>query len=247
MTIDQRAVVDPSVEVAADVEIGPFAVVGAGVRLGPGTRIHAHAVVSGPATFGARNVIHPFAVVGGAPQHRALADRATSLAVGDDNEFREHVTVHRGTGTEATRIGDGNLFMAGVHVAHDAIVGSRCVVANATQLAGHVVVGDDVTFGGLAGLAQRVRVGDGAFVAAGAMCERDVPPYLIVAGDRARPRAVNRVGLERRGESRETIAELERLFRALYKGKATFAEALAALDSTDPRGRALLAFLRASA
>jgi UDP-N-acetylglucosamine acyltransferase len=244
MTIDPRAVVDPSARLAAGVEIGPFAVVGPDVVLGEGTRLAAHAVVLGPTTLGARNVIHSFAVVGGPPQHRTLAAHATTLTVGDDNEFREHVTVHRGTGAEATRIGSGNLFMAGVHVAHDVVLGDRCAVANGTQLAGHVVVGDDVTFGGLAGIAQRVRIGDEAFVAAGAMCERDVPPYLIVGGDRARPRAVNRIGLERRGASAATIAELERVFRVLYKGRGTFAEALAALTSADPRGQALLAFLR---
>lgn len=244
MAIDARAVVDPSAVLGEGVEVGPFAIVGAGVVLGEGTRLMAHAVVLGPATLGARNVVHPFAVVGGAPQHRAMGGRSTPLECGDDNEFREHVTVHRGTQGGPTRIGKGNLFMAGCHVGHDAIVGDGCIVANGTQLAGHVVIGSHVTFGGLAGIAQRVRIGDGAFVAAGAMCERDVPPFLIAAGDRARPRAVNRIGLERRGVSASSIAELQRLFRALYLGDTTHAVALASLTTDDPLGVALLQFLR---
>ena len=244
MAIDARAVVDPSAVLGDGVEIGPFAIVGAGVTLGAGTRLMPHAVVLGPTTLGARNVVHPFAVVGGPPQHRAMGGRATPLECGDDNEFREHVTVHRGTAEGPTRIGKGNLFMAGCHVGHDATIGDGCVVANGTQLAGHVVIGDHVTFGGLAGIAQRVRIGDGAFVAAGAMCERDAPPFLITAGDRARPRAVNRIGLERRGVSAASIAELERLFRALYLGDAPHASALASLTSDDVLGIALLRFLR---
>jgi len=241
--IHRTAIVDGSAEVADDVEIGAYAVVGAGVRLGPGTRLMSHVVLEGPLVLGRANVVHPFAVLGGAPQDKKHRDGTPGLEVGDDNVFREHVTVHRGTAAP-TRIGSSNLFMASSHVAHDVVIGDGCVLANAVQLAGHVVVGDLATFGGLSGVAQFVRIGEGAFVAAGSMVERNVPPFVIVQGDRARVRAINRVGLERRGASRETIAELERLFRALYISHRPRASVLAELVTDDPLGQKLLAALK---
>jgi UDP-N-acetylglucosamine acyltransferase len=143
------------------------------------------------------------------------------------------VTVHRGTHESITRVGSKNLFMVGCHVAHDVTVGSHVVIANSVQLAGHTAVEDYVTFGGLAGVAQFVRVGESAFVAAGAMVERDVPPFCIVQGDRARVRAVNRVGLERRGVPPESVAEIERVFRAVFAGKRPRAEVLRELSTAD--------------
>ncbi len=135
--------------------------------------------------------------------------------------------------------------MAGAHVAHDVVVGSLCTFANAVQLAGHAHVEDHATFGGLAGVAQFVRVGESAFVAAGAMVERDVPPFCIVQGDRARVRAVNRVGLERRGVPRDSIAEIERVFRAIFSSKRPRAESLASVGTSDPFASRLLEALRA--
>jgi UDP-N-acetylglucosamine acyltransferase len=243
--VHPTAVVDPRAELAEDVEVGPFAVVGAGVRIGAGCRIHAHAVVYGPLAMGERNTVHAFAVLGGEPQHKKPGG-VTRVDIGDDNTFREHVTVHRGT-LEPTRIGSKNLFMAQAHVAHDVQIGSSCTIANAVQLAGHVVVGDHATFGGLAGVAQFVRVGVGAFVAAGAMVERDVPPFCIVQGDRARVRAVNRVGLERQGVPAASIAEIERIFRAVFapaRARRPRAEILAELSTTDTFAAQLLAALR---
>jgi len=236
------SVVEPHVEIADDVEVGPHCVLEAGVRIGPGTRILSHVVVTGRTTIGARNVLSPFCVLGGAPQIKKQPEPANAQAprhaivIGDDNVFREHVTVNVSSWTDATTIGSKNLFMAGCHVAHDVTVGSHCVVANAVQLAGHVVVEDWVTFGGLSGVAQHVRVGESSFVAGGAMCERDVPPFVIVQGDRARVRALNLVGLERRGIPTESIAALRRAFARLYgrHGRGTFDEALLALDVSDP-------------
>ena len=218
MKIHPSAVVDPRAEIAADVEIGPYCVVGPGVVVGEGTRLVAHVVLEGPSVIGARNVIHPFAVIGGAAQHKRATETgaASSAVVGDDNVIREHVTIHRGTGHRAdarggvTRVGSSNLLMVGCHVAHDVAVGSHATIANGVQLAGHGVVEDYATFGGLSGIAQRVRVGESAFVAAGAMVERDVPPFCIVQGDRARVRALNVVGLRRRGVPEASIAGRER-------------------------------------
>jgi UDP-N-acetylglucosamine acyltransferase len=232
--VHPTAVVDPRAELADDVEIGAYAVVEGGVRLGRATRLMAHAVIHGPCAMGEGNVVHPFAVIGGAPQAKKHGGGATRTEIGDHNVLREHVTIHGGTEGRATRIGSHNLLMVGAHVAHDVVLGSRCVVANAVQLAGHAVVEDWVTFGGLAGVAQFGRVGESAFVAAGAMCEQRVPPFVIVQGDRARVRALNVVGLRRRGVSDESIAALERAFRVLFSRKRTRAEALRAVDRSDP-------------
>ena len=241
--IHPTAIVDARAEIADDVEIGPYAVVDAGVRITHGTRLMAHAVIHGPCAIGERNVVHPFAVLGGAPQAKKHGGGPTRTEIGDDNVFREHVTVHGGTEGRATRIGSHNLFMVSAHVAHDVVVGSRCVIANAVQLAGHAVVGDWATFGGLAGVAQFVEVGDSAFVAAGAMCEKRVPPFVIVQGDRARVRALNVVGLTRRGVGEESIAALARAFRILFSRQRTRADALRLVDRSDPYVAALVTAL----
>jgi UDP-N-acetylglucosamine acyltransferase len=245
--VHQTAVVDPRAEVAADVEVGPYAIVEAGVRLGSGCIVHAHAIVRGPSALGPRNVIHPFAVVGGEPQAKRSGAGPYPLEVGEGNVFREHVTIHGGTSGRATRVGADNLFMVGAHVAHDAQVGSHCVLANAVQLAGHAVVEDWVTFGGLSGVAQHVRVGESAFVAAAAACERDVPPYVVVQGDRARVRGLNVVGLRRRSIPESSIAALERAVWRLWLARTPRAEAVRALEGTsDPFVRQLLAALSRS-
>jgi UDP-N-acetylglucosamine acyltransferase len=253
--VHPSSVVDRGAEISADVEIGPFCHVHAGARIGAGTRLISHVVVMGNTTLGAENVLHPFAVLGGVAQVRKAGARGSrppqgrsALEIADHNVFRENVTVNASTGDPrgTTRIGSHNLFMAGCHVAHDVIVGSRCVVANCVQLAGHVVVDDWVTFGGLAGVAQHLRVGQGAFVAAGAMCERDVPPFVIVQGDRARVRALNVVGLERRGVPPESLVALRKAFSKLWRGASTagsFDEALRGLHQVGQPGDPWVAIL----
>ena len=245
--IHPTAVVHPEATVERDVEVGPFAVIGARVVVGRGSRVMTHAVIEGPTTIGEECVVHPFAVVGGQAQDKRHQDGRGELVMGARNVVREHVTIHRGTGGRATAIGASCLFMAGSHVAHDVVVGSHVVLANGVQLAGHAVVEDHATFGGLSGVAQHVRVGESAFVAAGAMCERAVPPFVVVQGDRARVRALNEIGLERRGVPPESIAALSRAF-ALVFGRATpRAEALTRLaaspDAADPFVAKLLAAL----
>jgi UDP-N-acetylglucosamine acyltransferase len=241
--VHPTAVVDRHAELADDVVVVPYAIVEGGVILGPGCALHAHAVVRGPAVLGARNVVHPFAVLGGEPQAKRHAGRSAGVQIGDDNVFREHVTVHGGTEGRATRVGDGNLFMVGSHVAHDVAVGSHCVLSNGAQLAGHAVVEDWVTFGGLSGVTQHVRVGESAFVAATAACERDVPPFVVVQGDRARVRGVNVVGLRRRAIPEPSIAALQRAVFKLWLSGALRAETLAEIRSDDPYVTKLLAAL----
>jgi len=243
-TVHPTAIVDRRAELAGDVVVGPYAIVEAGVILGSGCVLHGHAVVRGPSALGAGNVIHPFAVVGGEPQAKRHSGAASRLEVGDNNVFREHVTVHGGTEGRATRIGVSNLFMVGSHVAHDVAIGSSCVLANGAQLAGHAVVEDWVTFGGLSGVTQFVRVGESAFVAATAACERDVPPFVVMQGDRARVRGLNVVGLRRRGVPEASVRALASAVRTLWHSKATRAEALRALLGVeDPWVRRLVASL----
>lgn len=244
MTIHPTAIVDSSAELGANVEIGPYAIVGAHVELGAGTQLLAHAIVEGPARLGIANVVHSFAVIGGAAQDKRAAsvDDHGTLVVGDRNVFREHVTVHRGTsaGARATVVGNDNLFMVGAHVAHDVTVGSFVTLANGVMLAGHVTVEDYVAFGGGVAVAQHVRLGESAFVAGGAMVERDIPPFVVAQGDRARVRAINKVGLRRRGISEADIDTLERALRSLLFGKAPIAERVrVALASSDERVRAM--------
>jgi UDP-N-acetylglucosamine acyltransferase len=239
--IHPTALVDPRAELAADVEVGPYAIVGAGVQVGAGSKLHAHAVVQGPTALGERSVVCSFAVIGGESQNkRPSGPGVSSLAVGARNTFREHATVHRGTGGGTTRIGDDNLFMVGAHVAHDAVVGSFCTFANGVQLAGHARIEDHATFGGLSAVAQFVVIGQSAFIAGGAMCERRVPPFVIVQGDRARVRGLNVVGLRRRGVPEESIERLLDAYKALFGHKVTRAAALRAVPRGDPYVDALL-------
>lgn len=236
-TVHPSAVVGPRAELASDVVVGPYAIIEGMAVLSKGCVVHAHAVVRGTTRLGARNVVYPFAVIGTPAQLKgdpgADAGAEGRVEAGDDNTFREHVTVHAGTEGRTTRIGSGNLFMVGAHVAHDAVVGSQCVLSNGTQLAGHSVVEDWVTFGGLSGVTQFVRVGESAFVAATAACERDVPPFVIVQGDRARVRGLNLVGLRRRRVPEASIRSLQRVFRLVWCSKVPRSEVLRTLQTED--------------
>jgi len=242
--VHPTAVIDPRAELADDVEIGPYAIVDGAVEVADGCILHAHAIVRGPASLGPRCVVHSFAVVGGAPQDRLYNGIPARTVAGEGNVFREHSTVHGGTEGRTTRLGSDNLVMVGAHIGHDAQIGSHCVLSNSVQIAGHAVVEDYVTFGGLSGIAQCRRVGEVAFVAAAAVCERDVPPFVVVQGDRARVRTANVVGLRRRGVPEESVAALERAVRRLWSRRTTMAEGLAALASDeDEYVRRLVAWL----
>jgi UDP-N-acetylglucosamine acyltransferase len=227
--IDPRAVISPRAVVGRGCRIGPFAVIGDGVRLGEGCVVHPHAVISGPTVMGPRNEVHAFACIGGSPQDLRHDGEPTELVIGEGNAFREHVTINRGTvhGGGRTVIGSHNLFMAYTHVAHDCQVGSRVVMANHATLAGHAVVADHVVFGGMVGVGTFLRIGESAMLAAGAMVEREVPPFCIVAGDRARLRAVNRVGLDRRGIGPAAKQQIKAIFRMLKDSDTPLSEIIA--------------------
>lgn len=245
--VHPAAIVDPRAELASDVVVGPYAIVEAGAVLAAGCLLHPHAIVRSFVTLGSGTIVHPFAVIGGEPQAKGTPAGPARVDVGEGNVFREHVTVHGGTEGRTTRIGAKNLLMVGTHVAHDVVIGSHCVLANCVQLAGHVLVADWVTFGGLSGVAQRVRIGESAFVAAASACERHVPPFVVVQGDRARVRGVNVVGLRRRSVPEESIRALKRAVHDLWSRSSRHADAARALENaTDPYVQRLVSELRAS-
>ena len=234
--IDPRAIVDPGAELDRDVEVGPFAVIGAGVRIAAGSWIGSHAVIKGPTTLGRNTRVFQFASIGDAPQDRKYAGEPTRLEVGDRNVFREFCTINRGTagGRGVTTIGDDGLFMAYSHVAHDCIVGNQCIMSNCTALAGHVQLGDWVILSGYSAIHQFCKIGAHAFLANNAAVTRDVPPYLLVAGSPAEPKGVNSEGLKRRAFTPGQIANIKAAYRLFYRSGLKLAEATAELKALVP-------------
>jgi UDP-N-acetylglucosamine acyltransferase len=229
--IDARAVIDPTAKLAADVEVGPFAVIGADVVIGPRTRIGPHVVIRGPTTIGADCQIFQFASLGDAPQDKKYKGEPTRLEIGDRNQIREFTTMHRGTvqGHGVTRVGSDNLFMAYTHVAHDCVVGSNVVLANFATLGGHVELGDWVIMAGFSGIHQFCKIGAHCFLANNAAITRDVPPFLMVAGQPAAPHSINAEGLKRRGFTPEQILNIRRAYKILYRSGLKLDEAQAKL------------------
>lgn len=219
--IDERAIVDPSAMVAEDAQVGPFCVIGADVQIGSGTRVGPHAVIRGPTVIGRDNRIFSFASIGEGPQDLKYSDEPTRLEIGDRNTIREYVTLNRGSahGTGITRIGHDNMFMAYSHVAHDCVVGNHTVFANCASLAGHVDIGDWAILGGFSGIHQFCRVGEHSFAGMGSMVSRDVPPYVIVAGNHARSYGINKNGLKRRGFTPEVVRALHTVYMGLVKSR----------------------------
>lgn len=230
--IDSHAIVSPQAELAADVTVGPFSVIGPEVRIGAGTVVGPHVVITGRTTIGANNRIYQFASLGDAPQDKKYAGEPTRLEIGDRNVFRESCTINRGTTHDKalTRIGSDNLFMAYSHVAHDCVVGSNTVFANCASLGGHVEIGDWVILGGLTAVHQFCKVGAHAFLAGGAIVTRDVPPYVMVAGNPSVPHAVNSEGLKRRGFTEEQIRSIRDAYRTVYRCDLKLSEALERLE-----------------
>jgi UDP-N-acetylglucosamine acyltransferase len=249
--IDAHAIVSPQAELAPDVSVGPFSIIGPQVRIGPRTLIGPHVVVNGPTSIGADNRIFQFASIGDAPQDKKYQGEPTRLEIGERNVFRESCTINRGTTHDrgVTRIGDDNLFMAYSHVAHDCQIGSNTVFANCAALGGHVEVGDWVILGGLTAVHQFTKIGAHAFLGGGAILSRDVPPYVMVAGNPAVPHGVNAEGLKRRGFNEEQIRNIRDAYRILYRSDLKLAEALAQLAplaQAQTEVRAFVDFIHAS-
>ncbi len=224
LNVHPSAVIEDGAVLSAGVEVGPFSLIGPEVVLKPGVIIKSHAVVTGRTVVGDDTVVFPGAVIGEIPQDLKFKGENTRLIIGKRNRIREGVTMNTGTegGGGETRVGDDCLFMTGAHVAHDAIVGDRVIVANQGAIAGHCVIGDDVIIGGLSGVHQWVRVGKGAIIGAVTMVTNDVIPYGLVQGPRGTLDGLNLVGLKRRGVDRADISALRAAFGALADGEGAF-------------------------
>ncbi|HIA26783.1 MAG TPA: acyl-ACP--UDP-N-acetylglucosamine O-acyltransferase [Planctomycetes bacterium] len=247
--IHPTAVVDPSAEIASDVEVGPYACVGPQVTIAAGCKVMQHASIVANTVLGNDNVIYPGAVIGADPQDKKYKGEEVWLNVGSGNTFREHVTINRGTGLGGgeTRIGDRCLLMAGSHVAHDCLLGNDIIMANSVLLGGHVVVEDQAGFGGLSAVHHYATVGRLAFVGGMTRITTDSPPFLMVEGNPSRVRAINRVGLKRASFSDDTIMWLKEAQRLLYNNNMIRSEAFALLEQRGPvpdEGLHLRAFLR---
>ena len=249
--IHPTALVHAGAHLDTGVVVGPFCVVGPHVRLGAGTRLHSHVVVEGHTTLGARNEVFPFASVGHAPQDLKYRSEPTTLVMGDENRIREGATLQPGTIQDkgATLVGSRNLFMAYTHVAHDCVIGDECIFANATQLAGHVIIESRAVLGSMSAVHQFCRVGELAMVGANAMVAADLAPFCLAQGDRATLRGLNLVGLKRRGFSSDDIGRVKEAYRVLFiAGHPTLETALAACEAAGLTGAKgvseLLAFLK---
>jgi UDP-N-acetylglucosamine acyltransferase len=249
--IHSTAIVDPRAELADGVLIGPYCVIDAAVRLGAEVRLESHVVVTGRTTLGEGCRVFPFACLGHRPQDLKYRGEDTELVIGRKNQIREHVTMHPGTagGGGITRVGDGGLYMAGTHVAHDCRVGDGVIMANHATLGGHVEVQDHAYLGGLCAVHQFVRIGQQAMIGGLAGVEQDVIPYGTVLGNRAYLNGLNIVGMKRRGVSRDEIQELRTAYRLLFAPEGAFAERLsevAAQFASHGRVMEIVDFIRSS-
>lgn len=226
--IHETAIVSDRAQIGEDCHIGPFSIVGDEVALGPGVRLYSHVVVDGRTSIGSGTHVFPFASIGLAPQDLKYAGEATSTEVGQRNQIREFVTIHRGTsgGGGLTKIGDDNLLMAQAHVAHDCSIGNEVIMANAATLAGHVEIADRANVGAYSGVHQFCRVGFEAFVGGYSVVVKDAPPFAIIQGNHAKCYGLNRVGMKRRGYSKETIEKLHRSYHLLLSAKLNTTQAL---------------------
>jgi UDP-N-acetylglucosamine acyltransferase len=227
--IHPSAIVDPAARIGANVSVGAYSIIGADVEIGDDCEIGPHVVIEGPTRIGSRCRIFQFSSLGAEPQDKKFRGERATLEIGTDNTIREFVTLNRGTtdGGGVTRIGDRNWIMAYVHMAHDCIVGNDCIFANAASLAGHVRVDDFVILGGFSLVHQFCQIGAHAFTAMGAVINRDVPPYTVVAGSYAEPKGINSEGLKRRGFTPESIMSIKRAYRTLYLSGMPLADARA--------------------
>lgn len=226
--IHPSAIIDPGAEIDEGVTIGPFSVIGPDVRIESGTNIGPHVVVRGLTRIGRDNRIFQFSSIGEDPQDKKYRGEPTRLEIGDRNVIREYATIHRGTiqDQSVTRVGSDNLLMAYTHVAHDCMIGDGVILANGASLAGHVRVDDFAILGGFSLVHQFCRIGRYSFSGMGSVISRDIPPYVMVGGSPTKPRGINNVGMERRGFNADTILQIRRAFKLIYKSKLKLEEAI---------------------
>jgi len=249
--IHPQAIIGSKAELGKNVEVGPFTIIGDDVEIGDNTWIGPHAVINGPTRIGQENKIYQFCSIGEAPQHANYRGEPTRLEVGDRNTIREYCTLNRGTadGIGITRIGDDNLFMAYSHVAHDCVVANHTIFVNGASLAGHVDVGDYAILGAFTAIHQFCRVGAHSIAALGTIAFKDIPPYVMAAGNAAEPHGINIRGLKRRQFPQSTIEALRSAYKTVYKSGLKISEAISeledkAVDLTEVKE--LVSFIKAS-
>ncbi len=233
MAIHPTVVIEKGATIAADVEIGPYSVVGANVEIASGCVISPHVVINGHTQIGKNNRIYQFSSIGEENQDKKYKGEPTRTVIGDNNIIRECVTIHRGTtqDQEVTRIGNDNLIMAYVHVAHDCNIHNHCILANNATLAGHVELEDWVILGGFTGIHQFCKIGAHAFTSISTFIVKDIPPFIMADGRPAIPRGLNSEGIKRRGFSATELLAIKKAYKILYRQKLPLKEALAKMAS----------------
>jgi UDP-N-acetylglucosamine acyltransferase len=234
--IHPSAIISSHAEIGDDVVIGPFCIVGEGVHIKKGSKLISNVILEGNTEIGNNCTIYPFTSLGLPPQDMKYKGEKTGLKIGDNNTIREYITIHRASvsGDGMTTIGDNNFLMAYVHIAHDCRIGSHVIMANVATLAGHVVVEDHTVIGGLVAIHQFTRIGAYAMVGGFSGVGQDIPPYMIASGARAKLFGLNAIGLKRHGFSDQTINELKKAYKILFREKHTLKEAIKKIQEDLP-------------
>ena len=245
VTIHPTAIVDPSAELGEGVTVGAFSIIKGETVIGPRTTIGSHVVIDSYVTIGPDCNIFQYASVGAAPQDLKFHGEKTYLKIGRGTVIREFVTINRGTGSGGgiTEVGEENFLMAYCHVAHDCKTGRRVILANGSTLAGHIVLGNYVTVGGLVAIHQFVRIGDYAYIGGKAAVVKDVPPFVIAAGDRAQLHGLNKVGLQRNNFSPSTLLALKKAYRIVFRIGLTLNEAVERVKAEVDQVPEVIAFM----
>ncbi|MBM37990.1 MAG: acyl-[acyl-carrier-protein]--UDP-N-acetylglucosamine O-acyltransferase [Woeseia sp.] len=240
--IHSTAIISDSANIAENVEIGPYSIIGDHVYIGAGTKIESHVVVKSNTSIGESNHIFQFASIGDDPQDKKYNGEITTLTIGDRNTIREYCTINRGTIEDSgnTIVGNDNWIMAYCHIAHDCIVGNKVIMANGTTLAGHVHLGDWVICGGHTGIHQFCKVGEHAFLGMYSSINRDVPAYILVSGKPAEPKGINTEGLKRRGFSKDQVRNIKEAYRLIYRKGLKLSEAIKQIESALDKQKELL-------
>ncbi len=226
--IHPTAIIDSKADIDSNVQVGPYSIIGANVHIGSGTVIGPHVVIQPHVEIGPDCHIFQFASIGAVPQALKFQGEETYVKIGRGTVIREFVTINRGTGFGGgiTEVGEENFLMAYVHIAHDCKTGRNVILANNATLAGHIVIEDFVTVGGLVAIHQFVRIGNYAYIGGKSAVVKDIPPYIIAAGDRAKLHGLNSVGLKRHGFSQETLSSLKKAYRIIFRIGLTLNEAI---------------------
>jgi UDP-N-acetylglucosamine acyltransferase len=247
--IDPTAIIDSNADLASDVSVGAFSVIGADVKINSGTIIGPHVVIKGSTYIGKQNRIYQYTSIGEDPQDKKYAAEITRLEIGDRNTIREFTSLHRGTKQDqsVTRIGNDNLFMAYTHVAHDCVIGDHVIMANGASLAGHVRLNSHAILGGFTLVHQFTKIGQYSFAAMGSAITQDIPPFVMVGGKPTRPHGINSVGMERNGISPEDIRLIRKAYKIIYKMNLRLEDAIDQMEDLAGESKELsdmVSFLR---